>query len=113
MSTVIDRRPKYDGSPKPKSTTTYVPLNDRILLKRVTEKSDSLVQIADTYQQPSNKGEVVAVGDGMLIGGELRPIPLKVGDVVLFGQFNAEDISLEGEDFTLVSAFDIRLKLVK
>jgi chaperonin GroES len=113
MSTVVDRRPKYDGKPKAKSTLTYAPLNDRVLLRRVTDTSDALVQIADTFQQPSNKGEVIAVGDGMLYGGDVHPIPLKPGDVVLFGQFNAEDITLDGEDFILVSAFDIRLKLVK
>jgi chaperonin GroES len=113
MTTVVDRRAKYDGTPRTKAKTTYVPLNDRVLLRRVEDKTDSLVQIADTYQQPSNKGEVVAVGDGMLLGNHLVPIPLKPGDVCLFGNFNAEEITLDGDDFILVSAWDIRLKLVK
>ena len=53
----------------------------------------------------------VTNSDRMLIGGELRPIPLAPGDKVRFGHYNAEDIEVEGEKLVLVSAFDIRLKI--
>jgi chaperonin GroES len=114
MSVVTDRRPSYDlPSKKSKPRKTYVPMNDRVLLKRLQDV-DALESkfLPEAFQTQSNKGEVVAVGSGMIIGSHLVPIDLKPGDVVLFGQYNAEVISLDGEDFILVSAFDVRLKAV-
>lgn len=108
---VNDRRPVFDDSPVvqvPKKN--YQPMNDRVLLRRVVEQSDKLVKIAEQYQQKSNKGVVLAVGQGMLIGGQLVAIDLKPGDVVLFGEYNAETIMLDGEEFVLISAYDVRLK---
>jgi len=89
----------------------YQPMNDRVLLRRIQQKNESLVRMAEAFVQDSDIGEVIAVGDGMLIGGELRPIPLASGDKVRFGHYNAEDIEVEGEKLVLVSAFDIRLKI--
>lgn len=89
----------------------YQPMNDRVLLRRIQQKNESRVQIAEAFVQDSDIGEVIAVGDGMLIGGELRPIPLAPGDRVRFGHYNAEDIEVEGEKLVLVSAFDVRLKI--
>ena len=89
----------------------YQPMNDRVLLRRFQAKNESLVQMPEAYVMDSDVGEVIAVGDGMLIGGQLRPIPLAPGDKVRFGHYNAEDIEVEGEKLVLVSAFDIRLKI--
>lgn len=89
----------------------YQPMNDRVLLREIVEEEDGLVVTPDAYKQSSNKGTVVAVGEGMVIGGVLRPINLKPGDVVLFGEFGAEPLELDGQKYKLVSAFDIRLKL--
>jgi chaperonin GroES len=89
----------------------YQPMNDRVLLRRISEKDEHRVVMPDAFVQDSDIGEVIAVGDGMLIGGELRPINLKSGDKVRFGHYNAEDIELEGEKLVLVSAFDVRLKI--
>jgi co-chaperonin GroES (HSP10) len=90
----------------------YQPMNDRVLLRRLDVKNENLVQRPEAYVQDSDTGEVIAVGDGMLIGGGvLRPIPLAPGDKVRFGHYNAEDIEVEGEQLVLVSAFDIRLKI--
>jgi chaperonin GroES len=89
----------------------HQPLNDRVLLRRYEDEDDRKVQLADSYKQKSNRGEVLAVGDCMVLGNEVRPIPLKKGDKVVFGEYSAEDITLDGEDLVLISVFDIRLKL--
>lgn len=89
----------------------YQPMNDRVLLRRIEEKNEKLIVEPEAFARKPNKAEVVAVGEGMLIGGELRPINLKPGDVVLYGEYNAEDIEVEGEKLLLVSAFDVRLKI--
>lgn len=91
----------------------YQPMNDRVLLRRVEQKDDALIVQPDAYQQKQNKGEVVSVGQGMLIGGHLIPIPLKPGDMVHFGEYNTEDVELFGEKYLSVSAFDIRGRFIE
>lgn len=89
----------------------YQPMNDRVLLREIVEEETALVVTPDAFKQKSNRGRVIAVGEGMVIGGVLRPINLKPGDTVLFGEYGAEPIELDGSKYLLVSAFDIRLKL--
>jgi len=89
----------------------YEPMNDRILLRRVTDENRRSVQLADAFKLESDLGVVIAVGTGMLVNGQLVPIPLKLGDKVRVGHYNIEDIEIEGETLMLVSAYDARLKI--
>ena len=89
----------------------YQPMNDRVLLRKIDDKNKSLIQLPDAFKLDSDIGIVVAVGEYMIVGGEARPIPYKLGDKVRFGHYNAEDIEVEGETLKLVSAYDVRLKL--
>lgn len=89
----------------------YQPMNDRVLLRKIDDKNKSLIQLPDAFKLDSDIGIVVAVGEYMLVGGEARPIPYKLGDKVRFGHYNAEDIEAEGETLKLVSAYDVRLKV--
>ena len=89
----------------------YQPLNDRVLIRRVEEESTSLIAQPDAFRKKPTKGIVLAVGTGMIVGGQLIPIPLEVGDTVYFGEYGPEELEIEGEKLTLVSAFDIRLKV--
>lgn len=89
----------------------YEPMNDRVLLRKVTKENQNQVQLPDAYQLDSDLGIVIAVGEYMLVGGQVRPIPYKLGDKVRFGHYNAEDIEIEGEILKLVSAYDVRLKI--
>lgn len=104
-----------ETQPEPKSleeiAAAYEPMNDRVLLRKVTAENTRLVQLPDAFVQDSDLGVVIAVGEGMLIGGELRPIRLKLGDKVRYGHYNAEEIEVFGEMCVLVSAFDVRLKI--
>src|ERR1039458_8533860 len=89
----------------------YQPMNDRVLLRRIAAKNENLIQRPDAFVQASDIGQVLGGGEGMLIGGVLRPINLQPGDKVRFGHYNAEEIEVEGEKLVLVSAFDVRLKI--
>jgi|SRR6185312_1625523 len=89
----------------------YQPLNDRVLIRRVEEESTSLIAQPDAFRKKPTKGIVLAVGTGMIVGGQLIPIPLEVGDTVYFGEYGPEELEIEGEKLTLVSAFDVRLKV--
>lgn len=107
--------PVPDAQPEPKSleeiAAAYEPMNDRVLLRKVAAENARMVQLPDAFVQDSDIGIVISVGDGMLIGGELRPIRLKLGDKVRYGHYNAEEIEVFGETCILVSAFDVRLKI--
>jgi len=82
----------------------YEPLNDKVLLRRVEETNDAMVVQPDQFQQKSNKGEVIALAFGICPN-------LSVGDIVLFGEYSAEEIELDGEKFVLSAYADIKLKL--
>lgn len=112
---LCDSELKQALKPEPKSlaqlAALYEPMNDRVLLRRVTEENKRLIQLPDAFKLESDLGIVVAVGSGMIVNGQLLPIPLKLGDKVRVGHYNIEDIEIEGETLMLVSAYDVRLKI--
>lgn len=109
---VFDRRmAALDNKARAIDLKRYQPMNDRVLLRRIVEKSENLVNLSDAHQAPSNKAEVIAVGTGMMIGNSLVPIPLAPGDVVIFGEYGVDEIEVEGEKLLMISAFDVRLKI--
>lgn len=81
-----------------KSFAPFKPILDRILLKLVHE--DSLkdgFEVPEKYRQHTNKGEVLAVGDCVVLSGHKLPITdfVNVGDHVLFGEYTAEKFASE------------------
>lgn len=90
----------------------YQPLSNFVLLKRIDEGQDKVkgIHIPEIGQQKSNKGRVMAVGEGRIVGGVIVPIPLEVGDTVLFSKYGAEDVKLDGEDYLLLRYDEIKLK---
>jgi co-chaperonin GroES (HSP10) len=84
-----------------------IPAKDRIILKRIEDtdpSSDSTIVIPDQYQQVSCKGKVVAVGRNFQ--DQYEP-----DDIVFFGQYNNEDIKIDGEEYQIVYGDDIRLRV--
>ncbi len=51
-----------------------------------------------------------SVGGGRIVGGQLVPIPLSEGDIVLFSKYGAEDVNLDGQDYLLLRYDEIKLK---
>lgn len=92
----------------------FQPLTDFVLLQRIdanTELTKDGIVIPEVAQVASNKGRVVAVGEGRYVPGEgIKPIPLSPGDIVLFSKYGAEDIQLDGEDYLLLRYDEIKLK---
>lgn len=88
----------------------FKPILDRVLLKRIEETDTSVIQTPDVFKQKSNKGEIVALGDFFQLGGNIFHLDdfLKVGQTVMFGEFNAETVTMDGEEFLLVRIQDIR-----
>ncbi|MGK0674358.1 MAG: co-chaperone GroES [Halothiobacillaceae bacterium] len=86
------------------------PLHDRVLIKRVEEEltTPGGIVLPGSAAEKPNRGEVIAVGPGKSNEkGELRPIGVKVGDKVLFGQYAGTKVKVDGEELLMMSEDDI------
>ncbi len=91
------------------------PLEDRIVIKpkeaEATTKSGLV--IPDTAKEKPQQGDVVAVGAGRRSDtGELIPMDVSVGDVIVYSKYGGTEIALEGVDYLILSARDV-LAIVK
>jgi chaperonin GroES len=88
----------------------FKPMRDRVLIKRQQEdqKTKGGVLIPETASEKSLMGEVVEVGDGKVMkNGDIYQLPLKKGDVVLFGKYSGTEIKLEDEDYLILKSDEI------
>lgn len=54
------------------------------------------------------QGEVVAAGPGKFMdSGIIRPMSLKIGDVVLFGEYSGQKFKLDGEEYLAMNESDV------
>ncbi len=89
--------------------------DDRVLVKpsEAETKTAGGIIIPDTAKEKPQKGTVVAVGKGKYAEqtGNLIPVPVKVGDVIMYGKYGGTDISIDGTDYLIMRSSDILLKL--
>lgn len=86
------------------------PLRDRVIVRRMEEERTTAggIVIPDSATEKPNKGEILAVGEGKVNEkGEVRPMVVKVGDKVLFGQYSGTKIRHDGQDLLVMSEDDI------
>ena len=85
--------------------TTFTPLHDRILLRRV-EEGETIrggIIIPDSAKEKPQEGEVIAVGKGKSNDeGKTFPLDVKAGDRVLFGKYSGTEIKIDGEEFLIM-----------
>ena len=81
------------------------PLHDRILVERVEEeeKTKSGIIIPDAAREKQQKGKIVAVGKGRVTEkGDVIPLDVKVGDVVLFEKYGGEELKIDGKEYVIL-----------
>lgn len=86
------------------------PLHDRVLVKRTEgdEKTAGGLIIPETAKEKPAEGEVVAVGEGLRKdSGELIEMAVKVGDKIMFGKWNGQEITVDGEEMLMMKESDI------
>lgn len=86
------------------------PLADRIVIKVIedTEQTSGGIFIPDSAKEKSQKGEIVAVGQGKTLdSGEREPMDVKVGDVVLFAKYSGTDVKIGAETLKIISIKDV------
>ena len=84
------------------------PLHDRVIVRRVEEKKTTAsgLIIPDSSAEKPSRGEIVAAGNGKISAqGDLIPLDVKVGDIVMFGQYSGSEITV-GEETLLVMSED-------
>jgi chaperonin GroES len=88
------------------------PLHDRVVVRRKEEEATSAggIVLPGSAKEKPNQGEVLAVGNGKLLeNGEVRPLDVSVGDIVVFGKYAGSDtIDVNGEELVILSESDIK-----
>ena len=88
----------------------FRPLHDRVVVRRTDEDEVSTggIIIPDTAKEKPMQGEVVGVGPGVRgDDGELHPLDVQAGDLVLFGKWSGTEVKLDGEDLLIMKESDI------
>lgn len=86
------------------------PLQDRVIVKRANAETVSKggIIIPSTAADKPLEGEVLAAGNGKILeNGEVRPIAVKAGDRVLFGNYAGSEIKMDGEEYLMLREDDI------
>jgi len=85
--------------------TTFTPLHDRILVRRV-EEGEAVhggIIIPDSAREKPQEGKVIAVGKGKSNDeGKVFPLDVKAGDSVLFGKYSGTEIKIDNEEFLIM-----------
>ncbi|AHI19202.1 MAG: co-chaperone GroES [Corynebacterium casei] len=86
------------------------PLEDKVLVQIVeaeTTTASGLV-IPDSAKEKPQEATVVAVGPGRANDkGEVTPVGVNVGDVVIFSKYGGTELKYDSEEFLLLSARDL------
>jgi chaperonin GroES len=87
------------------------PLYDRVVVRRKEEEATSAggIVLPGSAKEKPNQGEIVAIGDGKILdNGDLRPLAVKVGDTVVFGQYaGSNTIESDGEELIIMGESEI------
>jgi chaperonin GroES len=87
------------------------PLDDRIVVRpsEAEEKTASGLVIPDTAKEKPQQGEVLAVGPGRRSDytGDIIPLDVKVGDIVVYSKYGGTEITDANEDLLILTARDV------
>jgi chaperonin GroES len=86
------------------------PLHDRVVVRRKEEETTTpggIVLPGSAAEKPV-QGEILAAGKGKILeNGDVRPLDVKVGDVVLFGKYSGTEVKIDGEEVLVMREEDI------
>lgn len=81
------------------------PLADRIIVKplEAQEKSKGGILLPETAKEKPQEGKILAVGKGKVKDdGNIQPLELQVGDIVLYGKYSGTEITTQEGDEVLI-----------
>src|SRR5919112_2569061 len=87
------------------------PLDDRIVVRALEQEATTAsgLVIPDTAKEKPQQGEVLSVGPGRRSDqtGEIIPLDVKVGDIVVYSKYGGTEITVGGEDVLILSSRDV------
>ncbi len=85
------------------------PLFDRIVIKKVEEKSTAFggIVLPDSAKEKPQMALVIAVGPGGMVEGKEIGMQVKVGDKVLYSKYAGSDFKIDGEELTVLRQSDV------
>ncbi len=86
------------------------PLQDRVLVRRTEEEEKTAggIIIPDTAKEKPQEGIVIATGKGRVReDGKITPLDVAEGDQVLFSKYGGTEVTLDGEEYTILREEDI------
>ena len=85
------------------------PLGDKIVVrpKPEEEKTSGGIYVPDTAKKKSTEGEVIAVGRGKYVNGELIAPEVKVGDVVIYSKYGGTEVTISDTDYVILDEDNI------
>ena len=81
------------------------PLGDKVVVQVIEaeEKTSSGIYLPDSAKKKPTEGKVIAVGNGRVLdNGERNALTVKVGDRVLFSKYGGNEVTIDGEDYTIL-----------
>ncbi len=81
------------------------PLGDKVVVKvlEADEKTAGGIILPDSAKKKPTEGEVVAIGNGRVLdNGDHAPLTVQVGDRVLFSKYGGNEVTLDGQDYTIL-----------
>jgi chaperonin GroES len=86
------------------------PLQDKILLRpsKPEEVTKGGIIIPGNAKEKPTTGEVLAVGTGRVLpSGEVLPMDVRPGNVVIYGQYAGTEVELDGEKLRIINQDDV------
>lgn len=91
-------------------TIEVLPTSDNIFVEKIEDdqKTKSGLVLPDDVAERPTKGKILAVGEGKVNDkGNLLPMKLSIGDIVLFPKYSGHPIKIEGEERLILSQTEI------
>ncbi len=88
----------------------FKPLHDRVAIEIIEkeERTSGGIIIPDSAKEKPMQGRVVAVGLGSKNDkGDVIPMLVKVGDIVLYGKWGGTEVELSGKKLMVMKESDI------
>jgi chaperonin GroES len=95
---------------KKKAKVTLQPLGDKVVVEREESQTKTAggIVLPDSAKDKPSRGTVIAIGTGKLLDDGTRgSLQVKKGDRVLFTSYAPETITIDDEEFLLMSESDI------
>ncbi|MDO4893992.1 co-chaperone GroES [Moraxella sp.] len=85
------------------------PLHDRIVVRRTEEEQKTAggILLPGSAQEKPQQGTIIAAGNGQITDNGVRPLDVKVGDVVLFSQYAGQTVKVDGEELLIMKESDV------